>query len=135
MNKTLKYTIIGTAFVALVAVWSVSQFNLALGSAPSGLPAAYSTATTTQVGPDLNVELFGANGQCSARIVSTQAQPVMLTFFDPSEGNIASTTLSQTVGSVQAASTTAAYDSGLYGCGRVFGYAAASTTITVVETK
>ncbi len=134
MNKILAG--IGTVIIAM-GIFFIGQGVAIqnLGEATSGLASEGRIATTTEVGPDLNTQVFAKNVQCTSRIVSTQAQAIMLTFFDPSDGDVSSTTLSQTVGHIQGASTTEVYNSGVYGCGRVFGYAAASTTITGVEMR
>lgn len=132
-TKSLIALLITSALFA-VGVLLSSYAGLVGASAPSGLPATLTVATTTTVGPQQNITVFAA-GECAARIVSTKAQGIMLLFADPTNGDISSTTLSGAVGHWQAGSTTIAYDSGLYGCGRMIGYAGASTTITVSTTR
>ena len=126
----------GAVVVAILAFMYLlgSQIPRSLAGAPTGLPTTVSVATTTAVGPQQNIQLFSASS-CNSRIVSTVASAVMLTFEDPSNGDVSSTTLSGVKGHLQTASTTVAYDSGLYGCGRVFAYAFASSTITTTETR
>lgn len=121
---------------ALFAAVLLSAFLLIYStqaSAPPGLPASQRMATTTQVGPQENITLFSANTLCTARIIRTQDEPIYLLFADPVNGDTASTSLTANAGFHQASSTTVAYDSGLYGCGRVTAEAAASTTITISE--
>lgn len=125
---------VAAVIVASLAIAFIG-LKIADASAPSGLASSQQYATTTQVGPQYDQTVAAANPNCAARIIGTQAQPIMLIFADPTNGDISSSTISQSVGFIQAASTTVSYDSGIYGCGRVIGYAAASTTITVAETK
>ena len=99
-------------------------------SAPSGLPATIATTSTVIIGPGNSMTAF-ATSSCSARIISTVAQPVMLTFTD-----LAGQSPTGVFGHLQGASTTVAYDSGVYGCNlvRVYGFVA-STTITISESR
>lgn len=134
MTNVIKKSILVLALIGLIGVIVSFYFvNIATGSAPSGLPAILKIATTTVVGPQSNTELFPANPMCASRVISTVNQEITLIFADPSNGDVSSTTLSSIVGHVQSASTTNAYDSGIYGCGRMFGHASASTTITIAE--
>ena len=126
---------IGVA-ILLFSFFLFQETNKAYASAPSGLNATVATTSPLTIGPTdaLNVTLFGAttttNNGCAARIISTTATPIMLEFTIS-----ASTTASGTVGHLQGASTTVAYDGGQYGCGLWTAYAFATTTITVTETK
>lgn len=133
--KTFKYTALSLIFVgALVAgayFAGVATFPT-FASAPSGLPATQVTADTIEIGPDVAVELFGSRRACTSRVIRTQGVVANLTLAD-TDSDVASTSLSAVVGFTQAASTTVAYDGGLYGCGRVFGSATASTTITTAD--
>ncbi len=138
MTRTQFYTslvLVAFAMFAL-ALFTVSGSHKADASAfPGGRATGY-IATTTSVGPGNATQLFAQDNACSSRVVTTVAQPVMLSFFDPTNGDLSSTTLSGTKGFLQAASTTVAYDSGIYGCGRMFAYGfGASTTITTMETQ
>lgn len=119
--------------LAVIYVFGI-QTQRSFASAPSGLSTTVAVATTTAVGPQEKKQLFSVSN-CNSRVVSTVASAVMLTFADPSNGDVSSTTLSGVTGHLQAASTTVVYDSGLYGCGRVFAYAFASSTITTTETR
>lgn len=126
-----------TAFLPvllLFLVGSVLWFGTAQGAAPAGIPATQRVATTTSVGPQETKTLFAANAACSARIIRTQGEPIYVLFADPTNGDLASTSLTAVAGFYQAASTTVAYDSGLYGCGRMVAESLASTTITIAET-
>ncbi len=125
-----KYLIIAAVILTLVLGWNMLSDN-PIGGA--GLVSNLQIATTTTIGPDLNTELFAANNFCRARVISTKAQGIMITLSDPVNGNISSTTLSGAIGHWQAGSTTVTYSSDDSGCGRMFGYAGASTTITISE--
>lgn len=132
--NTVAGVIAGAVICAVLTFVGFSTMRVAFASAPSGLNAVVVSATTTQVGPQQNITLFSANTTCASRIVRTQGVEVYLTFGDTvPTGAIASTSLTAVVGFFQAASTSVAYDSGLYGCGRMTGEALASTTITVAE--
>ncbi len=108
----------------------------AFGSAESGLQSTLSTTTQYSVGSTSVVAIYQARANCAARIITTVQSPIMISF-----DALSSTTVSATVGHLQAASTTVAYDGGIYGCGlwSVYGYqansAAPSTTITISETR
>ena len=106
-----------------------------LGEATSGVPSVLAIATTTAVGPQQVKTIFSANSQCTSRTVGTAGQAVMLTFGDPTNGDVSSTTLTSMVGHWQGASTTVNYDSGVYGCGRWSAFGVASTTITTSEMR
>ena len=127
-----------TGIIALAAAFFITT-NKTFSAAPSGLSASLATTTTFTVGPQQNLRLFTANTNCAARVIRTQGVPIVLTFFDPttSVGSdvVSSSTLKAIVGFIQAASTTVAYDSGLYGCGEVWGFAEASTSLTKMETQ
>lgn len=136
MTRPLSFSLWLAFFVGAVLAVLASNLPHASASAPSGLQATLYSATTTVVGIQSNTQLFPASLNCAARVVSTVAQPIMILFADPTNGDLASTTLSGTKGHVQPASTTVVYDSGVYGCGRMFAFGFnASTTITVSEFK
>ncbi len=132
INKLLTMGILGLA-ITLVFVL-MGKTSSVYGSAPSGLPASQRVATTTSVGPQQNITLFNANPNCSSRVISTAGRGIVLLFADPTNGDVSSTTLSSIIGFSQAASTTQAYDSGIYGCGRMVAFGLVSTTtITIAE--
>lgn len=132
MDTKITKTHITIALIAMFATIVAIMFsysNFAKASAPSGLPATMATSSTIVVGTSSITTLFADNLMCSSRVISTVAQPIMLSF-----GAMSSTTPSGTIGHYQAASTTVAYDSGIYGCGLVSAYGFnASTTITKSE--
>ena len=129
-----------TLILSALVVMQVKDFSL--GSAPPGLPAFPTIATTTEIGPDGDIDgnpvtIFTKKTSCTSRIISTtdgSNQAIQLIFEDPSRGtDISSTTLSEIVGHFQAGSTTKAYDAGIYGCGRWTAFANASTTLMLSE--
>lgn len=130
MNKNIISMFLGVALIVAGFVFSLA-FNSSpvIGSAPSGLKATMATSSTIQVGPGNNITLFIAKANCSSRVISTVSKALMLSFDD-----MASSSLSALNGHQQAASTTIAYDSGIYGCGLVNARSFdASTTITISE--
>ena len=129
--------------IGMFAAFMVSSIpDFVFSSAPSGIKAGFGTATTTEVGPDETITIFngenssGVPKQCSSRVINTtDGTGVGITFLlgDPTNGDLASTTLSAVNGQWHAGSTTKAYDSGLFGCERWTAYATASTTVTITE--
>lgn len=117
-----------TVLFALGLLFANSYANLAGASAPSGLPATIASSSSYSLTTTAST-LF-ATSSCSARIVTTQASPIMLTFSDYSNQ-----TPTAMYGHLQAASTTVAYDSGLYGCGLVKVYSFTTATTTVSESR
>ena len=123
------------AFIAFNPQVQVSD----LGSAPSGLNSVNATSSEATVGTSA-IELFADNTRCTARIITTVSEPIMLHFgeiADASGYGLSSTTLSGIFGHLQAASTTERYDSGLYGCGiwSAISASAVASTITITEQK
>lgn len=142
MNITLKQKSIlslvasSVLFVAILFFISVLAGAKNVGAtAPAGLNAQVATSSTLAVGPGNNMYALGTTTresafQCAARVISTTGQPIMISF-----AALSSTTLSQVVGHQQPASTTVAYDGGLYGCGYMtIRGLNSSTTITLTET-
>lgn len=119
------------AIIALIGLVLVSNKDRILQSGFVGMPSHLQVATTTATGPDLVVTLFSDTENCKSRTISTVASALMLTFGDPVNGDLASTTLNGTAGHLQPASTTVSYPSDEFGCGRVSAYGFSSTTITI----
>ena len=139
-SKIFIGSVLGIIVIALFAFFvAVEQPQITLGEAAASA-ATPRIATTTTVGPQgasaVKVQLFAANTSCKSRIISTVNSAIMISFDDiAGAGNVGSTTLSGTVGSVQVASTTVAYDAEDFGCGVWNGWASASTTVTLIETQ
>lgn len=132
--KNIVYALV--LLIAFVGIVNIQPTQDAVASAPSGLPARQTIATTTQVGPDNNVTIFSNRASCSSRIISTtdgNNVQIHVLFGDPVNGDIASTSLTEAVAHIQAGSTTSAYDSGIYGCGRWTAEAKSSTTLLLAE--
>ena len=120
--------IIAIGVFALTAAFSVH--NVALASAPSGLPATVATSSALSASSRTAQLLFATSTSCSARVITTTGVTMMLTFGD-NQGKRPT----GTYGHLQAASTTIAYDSGLYGCGAVYGYSDAAQNLSLTETR
>lgn len=100
--------------------------GVARSAAPDGVFGLVATSTNPTV--DTTARVVFATSTCSARVVSTTASPVMMTFAD-------GYTPTATYGHVQGASTTVAYDASLYGCGQVRIYSFVAGNITVSEIR
>lgn len=119
--------------VIIVAVTAITvpltQTRTAQGAAPSGL---YSTVATS--GPILvsttASTVIATSTSCAARIISTNNSAVKLTFGD-ADGDVPT----GTNGIWQAASTTEAYDGGIFGCGAVKIYSYVAQTVNATETQ
>lgn len=126
-TKSLAYLTIIALVLSIVYLFGAETQRVD-ASAPSGLPATVATTSIAAVSPTAST-IF-ATSTCSARVVSTQGSAIMLTFSD-----YANHTPTATFGHLQLASTTVAYDSGQYGCGRVKAYSFAAQTLTVSDTN
>lgn len=131
--KTVTIALSSLLLLAVAALFVVFQSKEVSGGAFTGSAAVISTATTTTVGPDTNVTIFSKKTSCTSRIITTNYGAIRFTTGDVT--GFGSTTLANGNGMVQAASTTVAYDSGLYGCGLWTAEALATTTITIVENQ
>lgn len=132
MNKII---LAGVIVIIGLVVYGFKAEQPQLKGATSGLPSYLAIATTTAVGPQEVKTIFSSNSICTSRVVGTAGQAVMLTFGDPVNGDVSSTTLTSMVGHWQGASTTVSYDAGIYGCGRWSAFGIASTTITTTELR
>lgn len=131
MTLTSK-NIIALAIASIVFV-SALAYGLSLqrvsASAPSGLQSTVATSSNPTVTSTASL-VFATSSQCASRVVSTQGSAIMITFSD-NQGKVPTGTF----GHVQPASTTVAYDGGLYGCNAVRIFSYASQAITVTETR
>lgn len=145
MTKTIQnISIIAlvSIFIMAISIFVGVNVNFAGAAAPSGLPAQVSTSSSMQAGPQQATVWFSGpqtftNVNCAARIITTGAQAVALTFSGTSSSTATSTlTGILAAGHVQAASTTEVYDGGIYGCQYlgIRGYGA-TTTIFITETR
>lgn len=132
MTQTLQKIVLYTVVIGMIAVvlYSLYQVNQAHATDATTIPATIATSSLMVVGPQSANTLF-ATSTCTSRVITTYANPVMLTFSE-NQGNVPTAVY----GHLQSASTTVAYDAGLYGCGKMkaYGYTA-STSITVTEAR
>ncbi len=131
-----KIILISVTVAILISFGVYIARKQSFGSAPAGMKTIVASSTVKAiVGPQAPTAIFSATVDCTSRVITTYANPIMLTF-------ATSTDLDQTVkptaifGHYQAASTTVAYDSGLYGCDlwQAYGYTA-TDTISISEFK
>ena len=138
--KNYLFALIGFLVVAM-GVFLYTPVDFALGGAFPGTASNVRIATTTTVGPQgtavVKTEIFTGNGQCKSRIISTDGtSAIRISFKDiPGAGNVGSTTIGASVGTIQLASTTVEYDAEIYGCGTWNAWAWASTSLTLTETQ
>ncbi len=143
---TLKNTliVIGLAIIlASLVIWGGFYQLQPVGAAAfSGGHAVVATTSSLVVGPAANSQSVWAPGpntltenNCSARIISTANQAVNISFSGTSSST-ATTTVSNLLGHYQPASTTVAYDGGIYGC-RWLGFYGfgASSTVNITSTQ
>jgi len=115
----------------LVGFLGLLGFNVVnnLGSA-TGIQSTVATSSFQVVTAGTAQRLFATSTLCSARIITTQAGAIKLTFSDflgqrPTGIN----------GHIQTASTTVEYDSKIYGCNAVWVYPYGTDTLTLTETR
>lgn len=126
---TLTQKSVYAAAVAAAVLFTFIAFGNTQSKASTTLQSAVATSSTVQVGTANVQTLFAAKSSCAARTISTQGQPIMISFS-------ADITPNASRGNVQAASTTVTYDSGQLGCDLVRAYGFnSSTTVTVTETN
>ena len=149
MNRTK--TILAIVAAAVVTLGLVLFFesknpeitwHQAFGGTESNQATQLSRATSTQIAAKGVARIFAdfsatSTDQCSSRAVSAYGGDIVVSFDEPrltsTNGNVSSTTLSYMRGHQLASSTLHTLDSALYGCGDMFIYANASTTVTVSE--
>ena len=130
LTKSIPYIATLGLILAIVYLFGAEAARVG-ASAPSGLPATVATSSIQSVSSTALV-VAATTTACSARIVSTTvAGGVMIGFAELPYGLVPSATQ----GHWQAASTTVAYDSGLYGCGAMRIYSGSPQAITVTETR
>lgn len=135
--KTLHIIVATTLVITLSALLVISFIpKQTHGEAFPGSAAVQITATTTVVGPGVQT-IFNERIGCSARTIALSdgtGVPILFLTGDSASFILSSTTLpSGRQGLYQAGSTTVTYNGGLNGCKKWIAYAAASTTVTLVE--
>ena len=123
------------ATLAGIAVYRTTEPSF--GSAPSGLPARVASSSLATVNNITTLPRLGtvisatSTPTCTSRIISTKTEPIKLLF-----SNYNNQVPTDQRGLLQAASTTVAYDSGIYGCGQIKALSYdATTTISVTEVE
>jgi len=124
MTSVTKSFLFFAAFLLIAAVFLLP--GVLRASTPPGIAATIATSSNPVVGTTA-VVVF-ATSSCAARIVTTVASPVMITFSDDK-------TPTALFGHLQPASTTVAYDASQYGCGQTKMYGFVSSAITVSESR
>jgi len=120
---------VGVNLGALVLIGNFSVQPL-LGGASLGLPASIASSSAPSLSAVTATSIFATSTSCTARIISTQAGYLMLTFSD-----YAGQSPAGSFGHYQAASTTVAYDSGQVGCGLVKAYSNIAQKITITDAR
>lgn len=128
-NRYALPVVIVLTFLTALAIFLSYRTNPANASAFPGQQT--SIATTSNPAVTNTASLVFASSTCTARIITTAASPIMITFGDIA-GNGGPT---GTFGHLQAASTTVVYDSGQVGCGALRVYSFTSQNITVSEAR
>lgn len=114
--------------LAVFGLFFVSTLNVKASAVP-GLRAVLATSSMQVVGPQSINRLFATSTQCTSRVITTNGNAINISF-----DSLSSTSPSATSGHYQAASTTVAYDAGIYGCGLWSAYGfTASTSATLSE--
>ena len=128
----MKKKIIGIllAVVALLGGGSYIASNNNLGGTAGIVPATVATSSFQAVTAGSARILFATSTSCAARIVSTQAGAIKLTFSD-----LTGQRPTGVSGHQQNASTTVAYPAEDYGCNAVWVYPYGTDTLTVTETR
>lgn len=132
MNKQLTWKQWLATVCVAIAVFFAGQATSLLKQQPPlsgaiGLNSRVATSSRLELTAG-NVLTLTATSTCSTRIITTKADPILLTFTDAN-------TPSSLYGHLQAASTTSAYQAELYGCGKWKALSAdsAGTLITFTE--
>lgn len=112
---------------AFILVWNTQRVQ---GNGFIGVTVNVASSSSQVIPARAARVLFATSTPCTTRIITSRATPLMLTF---SNYNNASPT--GTFGHYQAASTTVAYEAGVYGCGLVKVYADVADTITATESQ
>ena len=137
----MKKTILAI-FALIVAAFGGSQVAN-LGGSPGNLPSEVATSSTVEVGRGpsnliaTTTAAFGNNALCSARVITTGSDPIIIAFTGGAEGQHATTSLQLGQGHLQAASSTTNYDSDVFGCGSwlAASVGAGSTTVIISESR
>ena len=134
--------VVGFLAVAALMLWLSQYAQRASGSAPIGLNSTIADYSSVLVGPSLNgiTVLIHSSQNCAARVITTNTNRIVLRFSSstPSNGVATATpTVSdKSFNVLQAASTTVAYDGGIYGCSGISAYGFdATNTVYFMELR
>jgi hypothetical protein len=133
ISNNIATLILAGAIVVASLAYVIKPTLPAFGAAFTGQAAFVQIATSTTVTANTNTRIFTSNETCKSRVISTQGSAAMLIFADNTTNYLSSTTLAGNVGHIQAASTTVAYDSGLFGCGAVYARTYSTSILTHSE--
>ncbi len=126
LKQSLPYGLGILVILAFMYLFGASTQRV--GATAGFLPGT--VASTTNITVTSTATSAIATSTCTSRIVSTGGSAVMLTFSDYSNQ-----TPTGSFGFLQAASTTVAYDAGLYGCGLFKIFSFTSQLITVSDVR
>ena len=118
MLERVGLVLLGVALVGLLAWWAPSTIPKSLGSSPQGTQTLYATSSVLTLVQAVPLTMF-ASSSCTARLVTTIAQPITIRMSDNNQFSWGSN-----LGIFQAASTTVLYDAQSYGCGLWTGFGA-----------
>ena len=122
-------------FIAALAVLALGMAFFyssdVAGRAPPGLSVNVATSSAVNLGDQTALMVQATSTNCGARIITTRASDILLTFAD----GMATPTSANMQGHLQSASTTIAYDADTYGCGRIVAFPMNDTAITITETR
>lgn len=127
VKKETRYLAVMILFILGVVFFGWQNLKPSFASAPSGLPATVGTSTQYTLLAGTAGTLV-ASSSCTSRVVSTQSSGILLTFDDRYTPTLG-------VGFWQGASTSVAYDGGLYGCGQMKAISAGAQVITVMDVR
>ena len=138
----MKQTIISILLVIIAALGG-GAVSTQLGGSPGNLPSQVATSSAMEIGRGpsnliaTTTTVFGNNALCSARVVTTGSDPIILAFSGGVEGQHATTSLQLGQGHLQAASSTVTYGSDVFGCGAwlAASVGAGSTTVNITESR
>lgn len=127
-TMSLKTTLPVLVLIVLaVFFWAVVSES-AHANSNGGIPVVMATSSNPSLGT--TAVLLFATSTCQSRIITTYANPVMLTFGDGPGTGTGPTAI---FGHLQAASTTVVYNADTYGCGAYRAYQFGTAAITISE--
>ena len=133
IKSLMAVLVVSFMVVSAVGFWVLQTLQTEAG-APSGLPTSMATSSTVAMGQATVSTLFATSTYCTSRVIGTVADAIIIQFSPGIGGVYGTSSLQNGFGYVQAASTTVAYDAGLYGCGAWIARGnTGSTTLNISE--